>query len=46
MDPGFSNIPNNQIKNYLQNAAAHKPGITHEEVKDYYNNWSLKYEQV
>ena len=46
MDPGFQNIPNTQVDIYLQNAAAHKPGISRDEVNEYYNKWSDKYEQV
>lgn len=46
MDPGFQNIPNAQVDIYLQNAAAHKPGISREEVNEYYNRWSEKYENV
>ena len=46
MDSKLEEIPKNQINIYLQNAGAHKPGITRHQVNEYYNEWSSKYEQV
>lgn len=44
--PGFENIPCEQQKSYLKNAAAHSPGIKNDQVIEYYNKWAKKYEQV
>lgn len=45
-DPGFQNIPNQQVDSYLINAAAHVPGIKNESVVEYYNDWADKYDNV
>jgi hypothetical protein len=45
-DPGFKNIPNQQVDKYLTNAAAHIPGINNESVIKYYDEWAGKYDSV
>jgi hypothetical protein len=45
-DPGFQNIPDEQVSSYLINAGAHKPGINHKEVTEYYDKWAKQYENV
>lgn len=45
-DPGFQNIPDEQVNSYLINAGAHKPGINHLEVTEYYDKWANQYENV
>ena len=41
-DPGFQNIPDEQVNSYLINAGAHK----HVEVTEYYDKWANQYEHV
>jgi hypothetical protein len=43
-DPGFSDIPQDQVNKYGANAAVHVPGIANEKVVEYYSGWAEKYD--